>query len=82
MFKAHRQLSHLKMDVRPAKTQISQGIHPVWSESFMSAWRKLGSLATHWAHSEHWSDWADAHADLSLRSAHIHFVGFVIRWLS
>ena len=38
--------------VRPAKTQISLGIHPVWSESSLSAWRKLPSLATHWAHSE------------------------------
>ena len=25
-----------------------------------------------------WSDWADAQADLSLRWAHIHFVGFVM----
>ena len=33
--------------VRPAKTQISLGIRPVWSESSLSAWRKLGSLATH-----------------------------------
>ena len=40
------------MAVRPAKTQISLGIRPVWSESSLSAWRKLGSLATHWAHSE------------------------------
>ena len=39
-------------EVRPAKTQTSLGIHPVWSESWLSAWRKLGSLATHWAHSE------------------------------
>ena len=31
-----------KMTVRPAKTQIS----------LESAWRKLGSWATHWAHSE------------------------------
>ena len=37
---------------RPAKTQISLGIRPVWSESSLSAWKKLGSLATHWAHSE------------------------------
>ena len=28
-----------------------------------------------------WSDWADAQADLSLRWAHIHFVGFVVSWL-
>ena len=40
------------MSVRPVKTQIILGIHPVWSESSLSAWRKLGSLATHWAHSE------------------------------
>ena len=38
--------------VRPAKTQISLGIRPVWSASSLSAWRNLGSLATHWAHSE------------------------------
>ena len=52
--------------VRPAKTQIS------WAsaqsdQSSLSAWRNLGSLATHWAHSKDWSDWADAQADLSLR---------------
>ena len=41
-----------KMAVRPAKTQISLGIHPVWSESSLSTWRTLGSLATHWEHSE------------------------------
>ena len=38
--------------VCPAKTRIRPGIRPVWSESSLSAWRKLGSLATHWAHSE------------------------------
>ena len=65
-----------KMSVRPAKTQISLGIRPVWSESSLSAWRKLGSLATHWAHSEDWSDWADAQADLTLRWEH-----FLFCWL-
>ena len=67
-----------KMSVRPAKTQISLGICPVWSESSLCAWRQLGSLATHSAHSEDWSDWADAQADLSLRWAHTYFVGFVM----
>ena len=33
------------------------------------------------AHQRHWSYWADAQADLSLRWAHRHFVGFVMRWL-
>ena len=41
-----------KMTVRPAKTQISLGIRPVWSESSLSAWRNLGSSSTHWVHSE------------------------------
>ena len=41
-----------KWHVRPAKTQISLGIRPVWSESSLSAWRKLGSSATHLTHSE------------------------------
>ena len=41
-----------KVSVRPAKTPISLGIRPVWSESSLFAWRKLGSLVTHWAHSE------------------------------
>ena len=41
-----------KMTVRPAKTHISLGIRPVWSESSLSAWRKFGSLATHWTHTE------------------------------
>ena len=41
-----------KVSVRPAKTQISLGIRPVWSESSLSAWRNLGSLAILWAHSE------------------------------
>ena len=101
--------------MRPAKTQISLGIRPGWSESSLSAWRKLGSLAIHWADSEDsdqpghpsrlirvfavrmkkarvlsyplsgqrrlWSDWADAQADLSLRVAHSHIVGFVMRRL-
>ena len=41
-----------KLHVRTAKTQISLGFRPVWSESSLSAWRKLGSLITHWALSE------------------------------
>ena len=41
-----------KMTVCPAKTQISLGMRPVWSESSLSAWRDIGSLATHWAHCE------------------------------
>ena len=49
---------------------------PVWSESLLSAWRKLGSIATYWVHSED-SD----QAELSLCWAHSHFVDFVMRGL-
>ena len=60
-----------KCPVHPAKTQISLGIYPVWSESSLSAWRNIGPLTTYWAHSEDWSDWVDAQADLSLHWAHV-----------
>ena len=33
-------------------TQISLGIYPAWSESSLSAWRKLRFLNTHWTLSE------------------------------
>ena len=65
-----------KWHVRSSKTQISLDFRPVWSESSLFAWRKLGSLATHWAHSEVWSDWVDAQADLSLHWAHMSFCWF------
>ena len=41
-----------KVSVRPAKTQISLGIRPVWWKSSLAAWRNLGSSATPWVHSE------------------------------
>ena len=39
-------------DVRPAKTQISLGIRPVWSESSLSARRSLRPLAILRAHNK------------------------------
>ena len=69
-----------KWHVRPVKTQITLGIRPVWSESSLSAWRSLRSLATLYplsAQRRLWSDWADAQADLSLHWAHMSF-----RWIS
>ena len=68
-----------EMSVHPAKTQISLGIRQT-DQSALSAWRKLGSVATHWAQCQQrlWSDWADAQVDLSIRWAHSHFVGFVM----
>ena len=67
-----------KLHVRPTKSQISLGICPVWSESLLSAWRKLRSLATHWAQAKTlirlggcpgWSEFSlDAHAILLVLS--------------
>ena len=42
------------------------------------AWGLSYPFCAHW---RLWSDWADAQADLSLRSAHKHFFGFIMRWL-
>ena len=56
-----------KMTMRPAKTQISLGIRPVWSVfavRMKKAWVLSYQLSAQW---RLWSDWADAQADLSLR---------------
>ena len=76
----HTLMSHLmtkptKWHVRPAKTQISLGIRPVWSESSLSA--QLVSKDPSFLHadsedSDQLTDWAD----LSLRWAHMPFCWF------
>ena len=71
-----------KWHVPPSKTQISLGICPVWSESSLSAWRKLGSLATHWAHSEDSGQTGQMTRLIwVLAGCTGHFVDFVMQWL-
>ena len=72
-----------KWHVRWAKTHISLGIRPVWSESSLSTWRKLLSLATHWAHSED-SDQAGRMPRLIwvFTGRTCQYVGFVMRRLN
>ena len=41
-----------KMARAPSEDSDQPGYHPVWSESSLSAWGKLGSLATYRVHSE------------------------------
>ena len=57
-------------------------LRPVWSESSLSAWRKLGSLATHWAHSKD-SDQTGQMPRLIwvFAGCTCHYAGFVTRWL-
>ena len=74
-----------KWHLRPGQTQISLGIRPVWSESSITAWKKLGSLAAYWAHSQD-SDqpghqtWRMPRL-ICVFAGHSHFVGFVMRRL-
>ena len=75
---SHSRTKPTKWPVRPAKTQISQGIHPVWSESSMSVLRIAKDLWLLHADSED-SDQTgriDAQADLSLCWAHRSFCWF------
>ena len=66
-----------KMSMCPAKTQISQGIRPVWSVFTVHSLGSYGPKVSSCRQRRHWSDWAD----LSLRWVHTHFVGFVMSWL-
>ena len=66
------------MSVRPAKTQISLAIRPVWSESSPCAQRVAKDPSFFHADSEDWSDWENAQAEQSLLWAHTHFVDFVV----
>ena len=71
-----------KWPVRPAKTRISLGIHPVWSESLLSAWRKLGLLVAHWVHSEDSDQTGRIPRLIWVIAGRIcHFVGFVMQCL-
>ena len=73
------------MTVRPAKTQISLGIRPVWSESSLyTQWVAKDPSFLH-ADSEDWSDWADAQAELirpvwAESSLGAHAIMLVLSW--
>ena len=72
---------------KPTKWVCAQrSLRSAWAsaqsdQSSLSAWRKLGSLATQYPLSAQWrlwADWADAQADLRFWWMHTHFVGFII----
>ena len=81
-----RHLSHLMTKLTkyyaPSEASDQPGHPPSLSRVFAFRMKKA------WLHSyplsalqRLWSDWTDAQADLSLRSVHRHFVGFVMRRL-
>ena len=79
---SHQTTKPTKWHVRHAKTQISLGIHTVWSESLLSAWRNLGSFATHWGHSKESDQTGQIPKLICVFAGHTcHFVGFVMCWL-
>ena len=86
VFRYHH-MSHLmtrpkEWHVRAEKIQISLDIHPVWSASSLSAWRKLGPLATYWTHSEDSDQTGRMPRLISVFAGRTcHFVGFVMRRL-
>ena len=65
-----------KWPVCPAKTQISLGIHPVWSVFAVRMKKHLMLSYPFSALRRLWSDWADAQADLSVRWVHMPFCWF------
>ena len=71
-----------KMTCAPSEDSDQPGHSPslirVFAVRMKKAWVLSYPLS---AQGRLWSDWADAQADLSLRCAHIHFVGFVMRRL-
>ena len=70
-----------KKTVRPAKTQISMGICPVWSESSLCAqWVAKDPSFLHADSKDSDQTGGDAQAGQSLCWTHSHFVGFVTRW--
>ena len=52
LYLSHLKTKPTKWHVCPVKTQINLGIRPVWSESCLSTWGRLKSLAIIRAHSE------------------------------
>ena len=45
-------LSDIKHVLSRLMTKPTKCIYPIWSEPSLSAWKKFGPLATHWAHSK------------------------------
>ena len=71
-----------KMICAPSEDSDQPGHPPslirVFAVRMKKPWILSYPLSAQW---RLWSDWADVQADLSLRWAHSHFVGFVVSWL-
>ena len=71
-----------KVACAPSEDSDQPGHPPSLIRVFAVRMKKAWVLSYPWsAQRRLWSDWADAQADRSLRWAHSHFVGFVMRRL-
>ena len=69
-------------DCAPSEDSDQPGHPPILIRAFAVRMKKAWTLSYQLsAQRRLWSDWADAQADLSLRWAHSHIVGFVMRRL-
>ena len=72
-----------KMTCAPSEDTDQPRHPPSLIRSLLSAWGSIGSLATHWAHSEDSDQTARMPRQIWVFAGHTcHFVGFVILWLS
>ena len=70
---------HQQSDRAPSEDSDQPGHPPSLNWVLAVSMKKAWVLSYPWrAQQRLWSDWADAQADLSLRWAHSHFVGFVM----
>ena len=68
-----------KMACAPSKDSDQSGHLPTLIRVFALRMKKPWALSYPMSAQQRlWSDWADAHADLSLRWVHTHFIGFVV----
>ena len=70
-----------KMACVPSEDSDQPGHPPKLIRVFALRVKKAWVLSYPLSASKDWSDWVDAQADLSLRWAHSHFAGFVVRRL-
>ena len=79
---SHSMTEPTKWPLRPAKTQVSLGVHLIWLESLLPAWRNLGPLAILRAHNDD--------SDQTVQMPRLiwvfavctgHFVGLIMLWL-
>ena len=80
---SQRMTKPTKWHVRPANTQISLGIRPVWSESSLCAQRVSKDLNFLHADSEDSDQTGRVPRLIRVFAGRTcHFIGFVIRWLN